>query len=264
VTTRPLATAVHEAPAASSVLALAPCAPHVAKRRAVARVRIDDACGARWPHAGRLSGMPIESACGGAVGTAGAGALRDRDPRGMSRSRVTGRASSSDGAASAAVLPATHAPFGIARAGSSLCLSGIPGEGLCDEAQRTADPTSASPGMPPQPRGVTGRRVRVRSRTATSLLPTSSIAARTSTPMRLSHAAPGYLNPGTREGPRTEHARGRDRMHSEDIASLAGAEHPRRPESRTKSWALWATGASGATAALASIRVVGSGERPRR
>ena len=126
--------------------------------------------------------------------------LRGRGPRGMSRSPVTGRTSSSDGAASAAVLPATHAPFGIARAGSSLCLSGIPGEGLCDEAQRTADPAQASPGMPPRSRGVTGRRIRVRSRTAPSAMPTSSMAARTSTPMRLSHAAPGYLNPGTREG----------------------------------------------------------------
>jgi hypothetical protein len=163
-------------------------------------VRIDDACGARRPHAGRLSGMPIESACGGAVGTAGASSMRDRDPRGTSRSRVTGRTSSSDGAASAAVLPATHAPFGIARAGSSLCLPGIPGEGLRNEAQSIRDPARASPGMPPQVRGVTGRRVRVRSRTATSLLPTSSIAARTSTPMRLSHAAPGYLNPGTPRG----------------------------------------------------------------
>ena len=45
-------------------------APRIAKRRAVARVRVDDGCGARWPHEGRLSGMPIESACGGAVGTA--------------------------------------------------------------------------------------------------------------------------------------------------------------------------------------------------
>jgi hypothetical protein len=168
VTTRPLATAVQGAPRASSVLASTPCASHVAKRRAVARVRIDDACGARWPHEGRLSGMPIESACGGAVGTAGARSMRDRGPRGTSRSRVTDRASSSDGAASAAVLPATHAPFGIARAGSSLCLSGIPGEGLCDEAQRTADPAPASPGMPPQLRGVTGRRAWARSRTAPS------------------------------------------------------------------------------------------------
>ena len=200
MTTRPLATAVHEALEASSVLALAPCASPVAKRRVVARVRIDDACGARRPHAGRLSGMPIESACGGAVGTAGACSMRDRGPRGTSRSPVTDRASSSDGAASAAVLPATHAPFGIARAGSSLCLSGIPGEGLCDEAQRTADPAHASPGMPPRRGCITGRRARVRSRTATSLMPTSSIAARTSTPMRLSHAAPGYLNPGTPRG----------------------------------------------------------------
>jgi hypothetical protein len=112
--------------------------------------------------------MPIESACGGAVGTAGASSMRDRGPRGTSRSRVTGRTSSSDGAASAAVLPATHAPFGIARAGSSLCLSGIPGEGLCDEAQRTADPAPASPGMPPRRGGVSGRRAWAQSRTATS------------------------------------------------------------------------------------------------
>lgn len=166
MTTRSLATAVHGALKASSVLASTPCASHVAKRRAVARVRIDDACGARWPHEGRLSGMPIESACGGAVGTAGACSMRDRDPRGNSRPRVTGRTSSSDGAASAAVLPATHAPFGAARAGSSLCLSGIPGEGWCDEAQRTADPAPASPGMPPRGGSVTGGRAPVRSRTA--------------------------------------------------------------------------------------------------
>jgi hypothetical protein len=69
-----------------------------------------------------------------------------------------------------------------------------------DEAHSIRDPAQASPGVPPQLRGATGRRTRNRLRTTTSLMPTSSVAARTSTPMRLSHAAPGYLNPGTREG----------------------------------------------------------------
>lgn len=43
-----------------------------------------------------------------------------------------------------------------------------------------------------------------------------------STPMRVSSAAPGYLNPGTREGPRTENAQaGVNPVHSEDDASVA-------------------------------------------
>jgi hypothetical protein len=166
----------------------------------VARVRIDDACGARWPHAGRLSGIPIESACGGAVGTAGACSMRDRGPRGTARPRVTGRASSSDGAASAAVLPATHAPFGSARAGSSLCLSGIPGEGLCDEGQPTRGPACASTGKPPRTRGITGRREVRRPRrpaTSTSSCRGSASPIVASAPMRFSHAAPGCLNSGT-------------------------------------------------------------------
>ena len=149
------------------MLASAPCASPVAKRRVVARVRIDDAVrgsmaprGSSLRHADRVGMRWRRGNC------AGARSMRDRGPRGMSRSPVTGRPSSSDGAASAAVLPATHAPFGSARAGSSLCLSGIPGEGLCDEAQRTADPAPASPGMPPRGGSVTGRRARVRSRTA--------------------------------------------------------------------------------------------------
>jgi hypothetical protein len=175
-------------------------ASHVAKRRAVALVR------GRRPMQGSVAPSVVSPACRSSRHAVapwellGARSMRDQGPRGTSRSPMTGRASSSDGAASAAMLPATHAPFGAARAGSSLCLPSIPGEGLCDEAQRTRDLAHASPGMPPQLRGVTGRRARVRSRTATSLMPTSSIAARTSTPMRLSHAAPGYLNPGTREG----------------------------------------------------------------
>ena len=44
-----------------------------------------------------------------------------------------------------------------------------------------------------------------------------------STPMRVSGAAPGYLNPGTREGPRTENTHaGVNPVHSDDDASVAG------------------------------------------
>jgi hypothetical protein len=199
VTTRTLATAVHEAPVASSVLALAPCASHVAKRRAVARVRIDDACGARWPHEGRLSGMPIESACGGAVGTAWrplsarSGSSREF-PIAGDRPWIVKRSRGQSSVVLPLMLPSMRPGLGATLPPRNRVRA-------CeDEAQSIRDPAQASPGMPPQPRGVTGRPVRVRSRTAPSLIATSSVAARTSTPMRLSHAAPGYLNPGTREG----------------------------------------------------------------
>jgi len=204
----------------------------------VARVRIDDACGARWPHEGRLSGMPIESACGGAVGTAGACSMRDRGPRGISRSPVTGRASSSDGAASAAVLPATHAPFGIARAGSSLCLSGIPGEGLCDEAQRTADPAQASPGVPPRRGGITGRRAWARSRTAPSSCRRAALPP--GLPLQCAYRTPrpGISTRGPRGASHGSHPKAGPRA-SIDSSILTRTEQARHPESRRKSWALW-------------------------
>jgi hypothetical protein len=54
-----------------------------------------------------------------------------------------------------------------------------------------------------------------------------------STPMRLSSAAPGYLNPGTREGPRTnQHPVGPEPVHSEDDASLTGSGADQTPGKR--------------------------------
>ena len=53
-----------------------------------------------------------------------------------------------------------------------------------------------------------------------------------SIPMRLSSAAPGYLNPGTREGPRTDPAGGLDSVHSEDEASLTGPGPDQTPGKR--------------------------------
>jgi hypothetical protein len=56
-----------------------------------------------------------------------------------------------------------------------------------------------------------------------------------STPMRLSSAAPGYLNPGTLEGSRTENTQaGVNPVHSEDDPSVAGSGRVKHLESGGK------------------------------
>src|SRR4249920_538771 len=53
------------------------------------------------------------------------------------------------------------------------------------------------------------------------------------TPMRLSSAAPGYLNPGTREGSRTENTRaGVNPVHSGNGSSVAGSRPGQTPGER--------------------------------
>ena len=165
----------------------------------------------------------------------GARSMRDRGPRGISRSRVTGRASSSDGAASAAGLPATHAPFDAARAGSALCLSG--GEDLCDEVQRTADPAPASPGMPPRRGYGSERRARARSRTTPSSC--RRAASLLGLPLQCAYRTPrpGISTRGPRGASHRSHPRVGPRA-SIDSSILTRTEQARHPESRRKSWAL--------------------------
>jgi hypothetical protein len=79
-----------------------------------------------------------------------------------------------------------------------------------------------------------------------------------STPMRLSSAAPGYLNPGTREGPRTnQHPVGPDPVHSDDDASLTGSGADQTPGKRGGRGGL--SGAEGANPAGTVGRIPSQG-----
>jgi hypothetical protein len=177
-------------------------ASHVAKRRAVAHARV------RRPLQGSVAPQVVSPTCRSSRHAVapwelrGARSLRDRGPRGMSRSRVTGRGSSSDRAASSCGVNRYSCSLRYCQGWELPLPPRNPRGRACDTKHSL--PATACRHLPeslrlrgalPEDAHGFGRVKQLPLANEQDHCPNT-----TSTLMRLSHAAPGYLNPGTREG----------------------------------------------------------------
>jgi len=185
--------------------------------------------------------MPIESACGGAVGTAGACSVRDRGPRGNSRSRVTGRGSSSDRAARTCGVNRFSCSLRCCQGWELPCLPGVRVRAWVTRLSLRA----AARVLLPESGPVHGALPEDANAPSVSagyvhfLMPMTSVADPGACSNALIARRARVSQPGDPRGSRTNHARKQNRVHSEDRLIVTPGDSPSPAESPGKCRALW-------------------------